>query len=43
MQRKAGIHAPESLIHVIVRGIERRQIFKNDQDLERFLENPTMS
>ena len=38
MQRKASIHAPGSVIHIIVRGIERRQIFKNDQDLERFLE-----
>jgi hypothetical protein len=26
------------VIHIIVRGIERRQIFKNDQDLEWFLE-----
>jgi hypothetical protein len=38
MQRKACIHALASVIHIIVRGIERRQIFKNDQDLVRFLE-----
>jgi hypothetical protein len=38
MQRKACLHALESVIHIIVRGIERRQIFKNDQDLEWFLE-----
>jgi len=38
MQRKACIHALGSVIHIIVRGIERRQIFKNDQDLMRFLE-----
>ena len=38
MQRKACIHALRSVIHIIVHGIERRQIFKNDQDLERFLE-----
>ena len=38
MQRKASIYAPGAVRHIIVRGIERRQIFKNDQDLERFLE-----
>ena len=38
MQRKARIDAPGAVHQIIVRGIERRQIFKNDQDLVRFLE-----
>jgi hypothetical protein len=38
MQRKASIDAPGAVHQIIIRGTERRQIFKNDQDRERFLE-----
>jgi hypothetical protein len=30
MPRQAGIDAPGALKHIIIRGIERRAIFKND-------------
>ena len=37
MPRKARIDAPGALHHVIVRGIERRKIFRSDYDRENFL------
>ena len=38
MPRKARIDAPGSLHHIIVRGIERRKIFYDDEDRNGFLE-----
>jgi putative transposase len=38
MPRKARIDAPGALHHIIVRGIERRRIFSDDQDRDNFLE-----
>ena len=38
MPRKARIDAPGALHHVIVRGIERRKIFLDDADRDRFVE-----
>jgi putative transposase len=38
MPRKARIDAPGALHHVIVRGIERRKIFRSDYDRENFLD-----
>ena len=38
MPRKARLDAEGTLHHVMARGIERRSIFKNDNDRERFLE-----
>ena len=35
--RKARIDAPGALHHIIVRGIERRKIFNDDQDRYDFL------
>jgi putative transposase len=37
MPRKARIDAPGALHHVIVRGIERRKIFRSDYDRKNFL------
>jgi putative transposase len=37
MPRKARIDAPGALHHVIVRGIERRKIFRSDSDRHNFL------
>ncbi len=37
MPRKARLDAPGVLHHIIIRGIERRKIFKDDQDLKDFL------
>jgi REP element-mobilizing transposase RayT len=37
MPRKARIDAPGALHHIIVRGIERRRIFSDDQDRENFV------
>ena len=37
MPRKARIDAPGALHHIIVRGIERRRIFTDDQDRDNFL------
>jgi REP-associated tyrosine transposase len=37
MPRKARIDAPGALHHVIVRGIERRKIFRSDDDRKNFL------
>ncbi|MFC1896201.1 transposase [Thermodesulfobacteriota bacterium] len=38
MPRKARIDAPGALHHVIIRGIERRSIFRSDYDRENFLD-----
>jgi len=38
MPRKARIDAPGAVHHIIVRGIERRSIFRDDLDRNRFLE-----
>ena len=38
MPRKARIDAPGALHHVIVRGIEKRDIFRDDHDRNNFLE-----
>ena len=38
MPRKARIDAPGALHHIIVRGINRRKIFFNDQDRDDFLD-----
>ena len=38
MPRKARLDAPGALHHVIFRGIERRKIFRDDEDREDFLE-----
>ncbi|HJX32122.1 MAG TPA: transposase [Thermodesulfobacteriota bacterium] len=37
MPRKARIDAPDALHHVIIRGIERRKIFRSDYDRKDFL------
>jgi len=38
MPRKARIDAPGALHHLIMRGIERRKIFQDDQDRDQFLD-----
>lgn len=38
MPRKARIYAPGCLHHIICRGIERRKIFRDDTDRNRFLQ-----
>ena len=38
MPRQSRIDAPGALHHVIVRGIERRNIFRDDQDRYNFLD-----
>ena len=38
MPRQARIDTPGALHHIIVRGIERRKIFRDDQDRCSFLE-----
>ena len=38
MPRKARIDAPGALHHIIVRGIERRKIFRDDNDRLKFIE-----
>ena len=37
MPRKARIDAPGALHHIIVRGIEKRQIFEDDKDRDQFI------
>lgn len=37
MPRKARIDAPGALNHIIIRGIERKKIFRSDYDRENFL------
>ena len=38
MPRKARIDAPGALQHIIIRGIERKAIFKDSQDYQNFIE-----
>ena len=38
MPRTARLDAPGVLHHVMIRGIERRKIFRNDKDREDFIE-----
>ena len=38
MPRKTRIDAPGALHHIIARGIERKKIFKDDMDRDKFLE-----
>ncbi len=38
MPRKARIDAPGALHHIIVRGIEKSEIFKDNSDRQRFIE-----
>ena len=38
MPRKARIDAPGALHHIIVRGIERRKIFYDDNDRDNFID-----
>ncbi|MGD8774034.1 MAG: transposase [Syntrophobacterales bacterium] len=38
MPRQARIDAPGALHHIIIRGIEKRAIFQDDQDRDNFLE-----
>ena len=37
MPRQARLDAPGTLHHVMIRGIEGREIFDDDQDREEFL------
>jgi hypothetical protein len=37
MPRSARLDAPAALHHIMIRGIERRQIFRDDADREDFL------
>ncbi len=38
MPRTARLDAPDVLHHVMIRGIERRKISRNDKDCEDFIE-----
>ena len=38
MSRRARIDAPGALHHIVIRGIERKAIFKEDTDREDFVE-----
>ena len=38
MPRQARIDAPGALHHIICRGIERKQLFKNNADRDDFVE-----
>ena len=38
MPRSSRLDAPGVLHHIMIRGIERRKIFKNDKDHEDFLD-----
>jgi hypothetical protein len=38
MPRRAGIDAAGAIHHIIIRGIERRKIFRNDSDRSNFVE-----
>jgi len=38
MPRQARLDAPGLLQHVMARGIERKEIFKDDRDRQSFLE-----
>jgi hypothetical protein len=39
MPRRSRIDAPGALHHIIVRGIERKSIFKDNADRDNFLEH----
>ncbi|MBW1704372.1 MAG: transposase, partial [Deltaproteobacteria bacterium] len=41
MPRQARLDAPGVLHHIMIRGIERRKIFINDQDRDDFLDRLT--
>ena len=38
MPRRARVDVPGALHHIVIRGIERKAIFKDDTDLEDFIE-----
>ena len=38
MPRKARIDAPGALHHIVIRGIERKPLFKDSQDYQNFIE-----
>ncbi len=38
MPRKAGIDAAGAIHHIIIRGIERKKIFRNDADRDNLIE-----
>jgi len=38
MPRKARIDAPGAFYHIVIRGIERRKIFREDADRVNFLD-----
>ncbi len=38
MPRKSRIDAPGAVHHIITRGIERREIFKDNEDQKNFIE-----
>ncbi len=38
MPRQSRIDAPGALHHVMIRGIERREIFQDDKDRDSFLD-----
>jgi putative transposase len=38
MPRKARLDAPGAFHHIVVRGIERRKIFRDDSDRDDFFE-----
>jgi len=38
MPRRSRIDAPGALQHIVVRGIERKRIFKDEADRDQFLE-----
>ena len=42
MPRQARLDVPGLLQHVMARGIERKEIFKDDQDRQSFLERLAM-
>ena len=42
MPRKVRIDAPGALHHIVIRGIERKAIFKDDTDREDFIERLSM-
>jgi len=42
MPRKARLDAPGVLHHIIIRGIERRKIFRDDQDKDNFIDRLAM-
>ena len=43
MPRQARIDAPGALQHIIIRGIERKAIFKKDTDRDDFIDRSSVS